>query len=405
VQSKPLKRRKLDRAFWSLVGRRILPSRDVPSGALWLQAVSVGEVEVAVTFARAIRSARPALPILATASTPAGFDLLKRRFGDPALSPAESRPFPLDLPISVRRFFAAARPRILVLVETELWPVVLLEAGRRGVPVLLVNARLSERSVGRFRALGPVARRPLAAIRHVAARTETDAGRFLEIGVPADRVSVTGDLKYDQGELPEPDFAAEFRRLAAGRPVLVAGSLADQEVPLLLDVRERLRAAGHDLFVLLAPRRPESFGSVAEELRARGIPFTRRTVPGPDAAPEVFLLDSIGELGRSYQLGTVALLGGTFAPRGGHNVLEPLAAGLPVLHGPSISNIAATLAACPGATFAADGADSLAKTAGALLSDRALRTKAAAEAEALFRANRGAAARAAALAIGLMERT
>ncbi len=402
MQSKPLKRRKLDGAFWSLVGRRIVPSPEVSSGALWLQAVSVGEVEVAVTFARAIRSSRPALPILATASTPAGFALLKRRFADPALSPAESRPFPLDLPMSVRRFFAAARPRILVLVETELWPVVLLEAGRRGVPVLLVNARLSERSARRFRALGPVVRRPLAAVRHVAARTEADARRFVEIGVSADRVSVTGDLKYDREELPEPDFADAFRRLAAGRPVLVAGSLANQEVPLLLDLRERLRAAGHPLFVLLAPRRPESFGAAAAELAARGIPFTRRTALDPDAPSDVFLLDSIGELGRSYRLGTLAFLGGTFAPKGGHNVLEPLAAGLPVLHGPSVSNIAATLAACPGATFVATDADSLARTAGSLLSDPVLRALAAARAEALFRENRGAAARAASLAIALL---
>ncbi len=403
MQSKPLKRRKLDKAFWRLVGRRILPSREVSPGALWLQAVSVGEVEVAVTFAHEIRSMRPALPILATASTPAGFKLLEKRFGDPALSPVESRPFPLDLPLSVRRFFTAARPRVLVLVETELWPIVLLEAGRRGVPVVLVNARLSERSASRFRAVGPVARRPLAAIRYVAARTEADARRFLEIGVSADRVSVTGDLKYDRAELPEPDFADEFRRLAAGRPTLVAGSLADQEVPLLLDLRVRLRAAGHDLFVLLAPRRPESFGAVAEELRARGISFTRRTAPGPDERPEVFLLDSIGELGRSYRLGTLALLGGTFAAKGGHNVLEPLAAGLPVLHGPSVFNIAATLAACPGATFAAFDVGSLARMTGALLCDGTLRARAASAAEALFRANRGAAHRAAALAIGLME--
>jgi 3-deoxy-D-manno-octulosonic-acid transferase len=125
--------------------------------------------------------------------------------------------------------------------------------------------------------------------------------------------------------------------------------------------------------------------------------------PGPDAAPEVFLLDSIGELGRSYRLGTLALLGGTFAPKGGHNVLEPLAAGLPVLHGPFVSNISATLAACPDATFAADDAASVARIAGALLSDDALRKSAAAAAEALFRSNRGAAARAAEIAISLME--
>ena len=366
----------------------------------------MGEVEVAATFAREVRALRPALPILATASTPAGFELLQRRFQDPGLAPALSRPFPLDLPFSVRRFFDATAPRMLVLVETELWPIVLLEAGRREIPVVLVNARLSERSAGRFRALDPLVRRPLAAIRHVAARTEADARRFVQIGIGADRVSVNGDLKYDRAEMPEPDFAPEFTRLAAGRPVLVAGSLADQEIPLLLDLRDRLRAEGHRPFLLLAPRRPESFEAAAAGLRARGVPFARRTEPyRGEASPEVFLLDSIGELGRSYRLGTLAFLGGTFAPRGGHNVLEPLAASLPVLHGPSVSNIAATLAACPGATFLAEDGESLARTAALLLSDGSLRAGAAEAAEALFRKNRGAAARAAALAIGLMEGT
>ena len=385
------------------MGRRIVPSRDGAEGGLWLQAVSVGEVEVAVTFARAVRSLRPALPILATASTPAGFRLLEKRFRDPALAPAGSRPFPLDLPISVRRFFEAAAPRILVLVETELWPIVLLEAGRRSVPVLLVNARLSERSAGRFRALDPLVRRPFAAIRHVAARTEADARRFVEIGIAPDRVSVNGDLKYDRAELPEPPFAPEFRRLAAGRPVLVAGSVADQEVPLLLDLRARLRAAGHDLFLLMAPRRPESFEAVALDLERQGIPFARRSGPASGGTPEVYLLDTIGELGGAYRLGTLAFLGGTFAPKGGHNVLEPLAAGLPVLHGPSVSNIAATLATASGATFPASDAVSLAQNAARLLSDVSLRDRAAEQAAALFRANRGASGRAAALAVRLLE--
>jgi 3-deoxy-D-manno-octulosonic-acid transferase len=393
----------LDREFWRLVGRRIVPSRDGATGGLWLQAVSVGEVEVAVTFARAVRSLRPELPILATASTPAGFQLLERRFLDPALAPAGSRPFPLDLPWSVRRFFEAASPRILVLVETELWPVVLLEAGRRSVPVLLVNARLSERSASRFRALDPLVRRPFAAIRHVAARTEADARRFVEVGIPADRVSVNGDLKYDRAELPEPSFAPEFRRLAAGRPVLVAGSVADQEVALLLDLRGRLGEAGHDLFLLLAPRRPESFDAVARDLERLGIPYARRSGPGTGGRPDVFLLDTIGELGGAYRLGTLAFLGGTFAPKGGHNVLEPLAAGLPVLHGPSVSNIAATLAAAPGATFQSADAATLAESAARLLSDAPLRARAAEEAAALWRANRGAAGRAALLAVGILE--
>jgi 3-deoxy-D-manno-octulosonic-acid transferase len=395
----------LDWQLVDLVGRRLFPEPVAAPGSLWLQGVSLGEVEIAVTFAREIRTLRPDLPILATATTPAGVGLLERRFQDPALAPVTTYPFPLDLPSSVRRFFAAARPGLLVLVETELWPVVLLEAERRGVPVVLINARLSARSTARYRALRALFRRPLQAVRKVAARTAADADRFIEIGVPAKDVAVVGDLKFDRAQVPQLPFAAALLELSGGRPILVGGSLADAEIPLVLDLQERLEREGHPFFLLLAPRRPEAFDAAARLLASRGVPFVRRSALGEDgpASPadrtDVFLLDTIGELGPSYRLGTIALLGGTFAPRGGHNVLEPLGAGLPVLHGRFTANIHATLDACPGAVFPSDGPDELARQAARLLADPALRSRAAEAARALFRENRGATARAAVLAL------
>ena len=398
-----MKSQKLDRSLLPLVGRRLWPGAGPSPGGLWIQAVSVGEVEISCTFARELRRARPNLPLVLSASTPAGFALLGKRLGEERLDPAAARPFPLDLPVSVRRFFDAVRPRLLVLVETELWPNVLSEAGRRGVGVLLINARLSERSVRRLRLLRPFFRRPLAAVSRVAARTEADAGRFVEIGVPAGRVTVEGDLKYDRKEAPPPSFGERVARLAGERPVLVAGSLWEEETELLLDLRRRLLGEGLDLFLLLAPRRPDSFDDVARRLAGEGLVVARRSKEGTDPErSDVFLLDTLGELASAYTLGTLALLGGTFVPRGGHNVLEPLAAGLPVLHGPSVATIAATLEACPGATFGAEDAAGLAAETRRLLSDGGARRTAAEAARDLFARNRGATARTVAIALDLL---
>ena len=386
-----------------LLRERLWPTRaslNAPPGALWVQAVSVGEVEVASAFVAAVRRLSTGVPVLATSTTPAGVSLLFRRLGGVALC----RPFPLDLPFSVRRFFDAARPGLLVLVETELWPAVLSEASRRRTPVLLVNGRLSERSVRRYRAVPKILRGSLDALTHVSARSHLDAERFAAIGVPKERIAVGGDMKLDRPVPAEPSFAADLRRLAGGRPVLVAGSIADAEVSLVLDVRRRILAEGPDILLLLAPRRPESFESIARTLARDGLRFARRSVL--DAAPErpdVFLLDSLGELAGAYRLGHLAVLGGTFGSKGGHNVLEPLRAGLAVLHGPSVWNIRETLDAAAGAVFEVSDADSTARKAAALLSEGDARAFAAAAAGRVFDGSAGATVRAAERALALLE--
>ncbi len=388
-----------------LVFSRLIPVRDsLAAGGVWLQGVSVGEVEVALTLAAELSRARPGLPLLMSATTPAGVGLLSRRAGPAGLP---WRPFPLDLPVAVRRFFDVERPRLLVLVETELWPVVLNEARRRGVPVLLANARLSAKSAARYRRASALFAGPLSALSRVLARTAGDAERFVEIGVPVSLVRVSGDLKFDRPEADEPAFASEARALAGGRPILVAGSAAGDEIPLVLDVRRRL-AERAPLFLVLAPRQPEDFDAAARRAEDAGLRVARRSALDgrpPAGGADVLLLDTVGELAGAYALADAALLGGTFAPKGGHNVLEPLRAGSPVVVGPSVENIRETVDAAEGAVFRAADAEAAAAALGPLLAGGEVRSRAADAARTLFAAGAGAAARAAAAALELLDRS
>lgn len=377
--------------LFRLVVSRLFPAAVGPPArkSVWIQGVSLGEVEVAFTLAEELAARRPDLPLLLTSTTPAGVGLLSRR------RPGAWRTFPLDLPFSVRRFFDLAVPRLLVLVETELWPSVLREAQRRAVPVLIVNARLSEGSARRYRRGARLLAGSWDALTRVLARTPEDAARFAAIGVPPSRIAVGGDLKFDRAPAAEPPFAEHLRRLADGRPVLVAGSIAAAEFPLVLEVRRRLAAASPGVFLVLAPRQPESFDAAGRAAERAGLVVVRRSrlgeAPPPPARADVLLLDSVGELAGTYALGAAALLGGTFAPKGGHNVLEPLRAGAPVVHGPSTFNIRPALAASAGAVFAAADARGAAGALRPLLGDPDVRSRASKVARDLFARHAGAA--------------
>lgn len=386
----------------ALIARRFFPPEGPGTADVWIQGVSVGEVELAHTLALALRAERPALPLLVTSSTPAGVGLLARRFRD--LSPAARlQPFPLDLPLSVRRLLDSAEPRLLVLVETELWPVLLRAARRRALPVLVASGRLSERSARRLRAAGRLFRGPLAALSAVAARSPEDAARFASVGVPAERIFVAGDMKYDRPLPPEPAFASEVRALAAGRTVLVAGSVAEEELDLVLSLPKLLPGPAGPPFILLAPRRPEAWDEAARRAGAKGLRVVRRSRPGETGPADVYLLDTIGELSSAYRLGDVALLGGTFGSRGGHNVLEPLQAGLPVVVGPSLWNIRRTVEAAGKAVVAVGSPAEAPAALSRLLVDSAARGAAREAADALFARHRGATRRTARLALDLLD--
>ncbi|MFN7990086.1 MAG: glycosyltransferase N-terminal domain-containing protein [Thermoanaerobaculia bacterium] len=384
-----------------LIARRLVPPAGPERADVWIQGVSVGEVELAFTLALALRAERPALPLLVTSSTPAGVGLLGRRFRD-LDPPARLQPFPLDLPPSVRRLLDSASPRLLVLVETEIWPVLLGAARRRGLPVLVASARISERAARRMRAARRLFGGPLRSL-SVAARSPEDASRFAAAGVPEGRIVVTGDMKFDRPLPPEPSFAEEVRARAAGRPVVVAGSIAEEELDLAISIPGRLAGPGGAPFLLLAPRRPETWDEAAGRAAAAGLRVVRRSRPEGPGPADVFLLDTIGELASAYRLGDVALLGGTFGTRGGHNVLEPLQVGLPVVVGPSISGIRrAVEAAGEAVARAGDGEEAVAALS-RLLADPSARRAARGAASALFDRHRGATARTAQLAFDLLD--
>jgi 3-deoxy-D-manno-octulosonic-acid transferase len=363
-----------------------------PAGGLWLQAVSVGEVELARRLVAELARRAPGLPLLLTSTTAAGLSLARRTLGDrlPVL------PCPLDLPWPTGRLLDAARPRALVLVETELWPELLHQAARRSLPVVVVNGRISDRALGRYLAV----RRPLGALLEpvtlVLARAAEDASRFAAIGVPADRIRVVGDVKFDLEPSPEPlAFGDAVRRWAGDRPVLVAGSTLEGEEAAVLDA---VAAVGgpERVFLLLAPRHPERFPAAAAMLDGRGARWAARS--RLELAPEsvdVLLLDTIGELGRAYQLGAVAFVGGSLAARGGHNPLEPAVWGVPVLSGPHVANFREAydqLLEVEGVRLVGNS-DELARALRAFVDDPSAAAAAGNRARAVVGSNRGATAR------------
>ncbi len=304
---------------------------------LWIHAVSVGEVGVAATL---VRELPEELPLLITTVTPTGQARARARFGERATVAY----LPLELAPVVRRFFERHSPRALVLVEGDLWPLVLREARRRRLPVAVVNGRVGDRSYRRMRRLRPLLGPLLEPVQRFAVQGGGDRRRLEELGVEPERIVETGNLKFDSPE-PPPAAAAEalVRRLAAGRPVLVAGStMAGEEAQVL----EAFAAAGggEAALLVLAPRHPERWSEVGRLLERRGAAAARRS-DGHGKRPQVLLLDSLGELAGLYRLAAGAFIGGTLVPTGGHNPLEAARFGVPVAVGPSMENFADIAAA------------------------------------------------------------
>ncbi len=333
----------------SLTGRRRLgdlrgrlgsgPYPDL-DGGIWVHAVSVGEVGVARDLLRALAQADPRARLGLSSTTAAGRALAQRTAADTASVFA----FPFDLAGPVEAALSAVRPGLVLLTETEIWPLFLERADRRGIPVALVNGRISSRSFPRYRAARGFIGRSLSRIALFAMQSEGDAGRILALGAPAERVRVTGNVKYDRPPAPPFADAAAVETLAAGRPVLVAASTGEGEEEIVL---KAWRPVASRCLLVLAPRRPERFDAVADLIRREGFDVARRsgssqrTTRSPDdpiARSPVYLLDSIGELASAYALGTMAFVGGSLIPAGGHNPIEAWAQGLSVATGPHVEN-------------------------------------------------------------------
>jgi 3-deoxy-D-manno-octulosonic-acid transferase len=303
---------------------------------VWVHAVSVGEVVAVSRLVEELdaRLGRGAVAISTTTLT--GQQLARERFGA-----ARCFYFPIDLPWVVRGAFRALRPRVLVLAESELWPNVLMECASRRVPVLVVNARVSDRSLPRYMRLRRLWRPFLQELTLVLAQSAEAARRFVAIGVPEERVRVGGNLKFDARSPRAAGVVEQLRaQLPQGAKVVVAGSTLEDEERVLLEAWPMICARTPNAVMVLAPRHPERFPQVAALAREKQAQLVQRSAwdGGPVNAGSMFLLDSIGELGSVYGLATVAFVGGSLVPAGGHNPLEPARAGVPVVMGPHYEN-------------------------------------------------------------------
>lgn len=302
-----------------------------PPGALWLHAVSVGEVGVAATLVKALP---PEVPLLVTTVTPTGQERARAAFA----GRAEVAYLPFDLGFAVRRFFRRHQPRALVLVEGDYWPLVLREARRRALPIAVVNGRVGDRSFGRMRRLRRLLEPLFAGVGRFGVQSAQDRDRLLALGIEPGRVAVTGNLKYESPEPAlEPELEEALRALAGGRPVLLAGSTMPGEEAMVLDAFHRA-GGGERALLVLAPRHPERWNEVDALLRSRGENAVRRTALPSSGRPAAVLLDSLGELAGLYRLAAAAFIGGTLAPTGGHNPLEAARFGVPLAVGPAMFN-------------------------------------------------------------------
>lgn len=306
------------------------------SGCLWVHAVSVGEVRAALPLIRALLVRYPDQPLLVTTTTLTGSRQVQEALGDRVLHVYA----PYDLPGAVQRFLQHSRPRLAIIMETELWPNLLRQCAVAGIPVLIANARLSERSARGYARIRPLTAALLQDVTLIAAQAEADAERFRTLGAP--RVEVVGNLKYDL-QLPDPllEQGQTLRReqLGENRPVWIAASTHAGEDEQILEAFAQLRPRWPNLLLLLVPRHPERFDSVAALCQQRSFNVIRRSDQqpcGPETA--IFLGDSMGELLLFYAAADLAFVGGSLVPTGGHNVLEPALLGLPVLFGPHMFN-------------------------------------------------------------------
>jgi 3-deoxy-D-manno-octulosonic-acid transferase len=365
---------------------------------LWIHAVSVGETLAARPVVDAIMSQRPSTTIVFTTTTITGQAQARRLFPDATVTY-----FPFDFATSVKRFLRQHRPRVFATMETEIWPNATRLSRARGLRLLLANGRISDRSFPRYRLMKPFVASVLRQYDRILAREETDRERFIAIGAPASVVETSGNVKFDYMLDDRPlEIAPRLDALIAGRKVIVLGSTMEGEDEALLPELERF-IASRQAFVIVAPRKPERFEVVAGLLAATKIPFVRRT-DWNDGAADVLLLDSFGELAKVYRFATAAFIGGSLVPTGGHNPIEPAAAGVPVCFGPHMSNfreIARVFLRDGGAVEARDAAGVFAFAAQMFddaavqraMSERALRT---------VKQNRGAAALTAARIVELL---
>lgn len=377
---------------------KLLPTgqaaRPFAQGSLWVHAVSVGEVTAARAVIPGLRRLAPQLPLVVSTITETGQASARRFFPGEAITY-----FPLDLSANVRRFQEVFRPRLFVLMETELWPNFLTLAAARGARCFMINAKLSDRSFPRYHRFRRFMRPALQALSGLCAQTPVDAERFAALGVDPDRIRVTGNCKFDLEQRPL--SAAERSELALScgmnprRRWIVAGSTHPGEEALILAAFRAVQTACPETGLLLCPRHPERFEEVCRLTAEAGLRTGRASAPDPTADPEVVVLDRMGVLAKAYGLGELAIVAGSFCPVGGHNLLEAAAHAVPVLYGPDMHSQREIYRLFKESRVGLQLApEALGPTMIDLLTDESLRRRQGEEVYQVIERNRGAADRA-----------
>jgi 3-deoxy-D-manno-octulosonic-acid transferase len=376
------------RKRWGERFGHIAPLPDRPR--IWLHAVSVGETIAAAPLVRALKESYPDHALLITSTTPTGSAQVRRLFGDEV----EHCYLPYDLPHVLQRFLRRIRPRILIVMETELWPNLFAACYAQDIPVLVVNARLSERSFRGYRKIRVLIQPALRAAR-VLAQTGDDAGRFHSLGALSEQVEVAGNLKFDQGiaDSVREQGRALREQLGADRRIWVAASTHAGEDARILQAHRRLLERQPGALLIIVPRHPERFDEVASLVASMGFASQRRSSRGrPDRAIEVFVGDTLGEMMIFYAAADIAFVGGSLVETGGHNPLEPAALGVPVITGPhwfNFSGIYPQLLDSGAAREVADS-DQLTDILLEWFADDGLRLKAGGAGQQVVARNRGA---------------
>jgi 3-deoxy-D-manno-octulosonic-acid transferase len=365
--------------------------------SIWIHAVSVGEVLTARPLISDLKRRYPDLRMFLSTTTLAGQQLARRSVQDVDAVFY----FPFDLGIFVRRTLDLVRPKLFIMMETEIWPNLLYECRQRGVKTAVVNGRLSARSFSRYRMIRGFMRRVLDDVDRFLVQSEESARRFIDIGADPARVVVTGSLKFDSMDMSPNALQARARdrvlryfRVPSSRLVIVAGSTMKGEESAVLRAFRRVRTTTPNALLVMAPRHPERFGEVEQLVRSEGWKTARRSDLAIDNEPrvDVVVLDTIGELATVYQIATVVFVGGSLVATGGHNVLEPAVFGKPIVFGPHMENFAEIAEAfvSNGAGVQLAGEQQLDETFLSLMSDPVRRARLGAAARALVEANRGA---------------
>jgi len=392
-----------DRKYRTGIPERLgrLAPREGDAPCVWVHAVSVGETNVIKPLVPAIAQRHPDWERVISNATYTGQDNARKLYPD-----VRAFYYPLDLSIAVRGAMDAIRPDLILLVELEIWPNFLAAARRRNVPVAIINGRISERSYKRYRLVRPAARRMFAKVSLFCAQNEACAERAIALGMPRDRVLVTGNMKFDACPASAPDgrdadLAASFG-LSPDEALLVAGCTWPGEDEAIIPIYQRLKQRHPRLRLLLAPRQADRFGPVARLVADAGLPCVRRTAmadgtsgDGAGADDAVIVLDTMGELAGVYALADVVFVGGSLNRHGGHNILEPSGFAKPVLFGPHTANFRDITEAmlAHGAALRVDSAEALEAALTDLLASPEAATNLGMRARQVVDRNRGAARR------------